>query len=143
MRRIGAVLVALAILCGYGLYTSLSSKLRIRNQGERAPGVITRYDSLAGHSFPVVRFRAFDGNIYEVRSRESYLALAAPGVHTAVDVFYEVIPPRDIEVRVHSGLAEFQWLLTPALLASLFVILMLTGLRFLLILPGEALDASC
>ena len=63
MRRIGAVLVSLAVLCGYGLYTSVSSKLRIRNMGERSPGVITRYDSLAGHSFPVVRFRAFDGNV--------------------------------------------------------------------------------
>jgi len=142
MRRIGAGLLILAIWCGYGLYRGMASKLLVRGQGERTAGHIIRYETYAGHQFPVVRFRAMDAHLYEVRATESFLLYTAPPVSTPVDVYYDTLPPDSIEIRVHSGLAQYEWLLTPALLASLFVILLLSGLRFLLILPGDALDSS-
>ena len=142
MRRIGAGLLILAIWCGYGLYEGMASKLLVRGQGERASGNIIRYETYAGHQFPVVRFRAMDAHRYEVRANESFLVYTAPPVSTPVDVYYNTLPPETVEIRVHSGFAQYEWLLTPALLASLFVILLLSGLRFLLILPAEGLDSS-
>lgn len=142
MRRIGAGLLVLAVFCGYGLYTGMAAKLRVRGSGDRSVGVISRYVSSAGHAFPMVRFRARDGQVYEVRGKESFFSFTAPPIATGVDVYYESVPPEDIEIRVRGGFAQYEWLMTPALLACLFVILLLSGLRFLLILPGEALDTS-
>lgn len=142
MRRIGVGVLFLAVWCGYGLYQGMASKLHIRGQGERAIGSIVRYESVAGHQFPIVRFRAMDARVYEVRAAESFMRITAPPISTTVDIFYNTLPPSEIEIRVKSGLAQYEWLLTPALLASLFVILLMTGLRFLLILPGQALDSS-
>jgi hypothetical protein len=125
---VGVILLLCGVVYLFGLTTEVAWMLNVRTQGERAEARITAYQQ----DHPVVRFGTYLKEPVEVTLRQQFSSWSRPAPGTIVDVFYVPTDPRDCHIVIRSGLARYEWLLVPGLLAFLFLCMLRIGLSLLL-----------
>lgn len=125
---VGVILLLCGVIYLFGLTTEVAWMMNLRSQGERAEARITAYQQ--GH--PVVRFVTYLKEPVEVTLRQQFSTWTRPAPGTTVDIYYIPADPRECHITVRSGLARYEWLAVPGVLAFLFLCMLRIGLSLLL-----------
>jgi hypothetical protein len=125
---VATMFLLFAVLFLFGIMRELQWRLDLRNKGYKATGIITAYDG----PHPVVEFVTYMKQKYETPSPDQFTPWTRPPIGSKVEVFYDPGDPSFIHVGVSKGLARFEWLSLPAVLAFLFLNMLRLGLTMLL-----------
>ena len=132
-KLLACVLLASAMLFGYGAVSELSWRIHILRDGVGVPGTIVGYRRGLFSAQPIINFTTERGDAMQVASLDVTDRWTAAPIGSGVRVRYDARNPNRVLLRVPSGIESLNWLVTPAALSLLLVMTAVLGIRLLIL----------